>query len=184
MSGGIPDGYMLNAQGHLVPLAQVREQDKLTDQVAFELAQEALGLHEALEQYKQRALKDIADLIAVAAERYGVRIGGEKGNVSITTYDGQYKITRSMANVITFTVELQAAKALIEQCIERWSSGADDRLRSLVMRAFKPNAQGELKTAAVLDLLKLQMDDPEWERAMDALRDSIQSAGTTVYVNV
>lgn len=180
----VPDGYMRNASGHLVPRDQVREQDLLRDQVARELARHAVALNDALREFKARALNDIADLVKIAGERYEVTLGGKKGNVSITTYDGRYKVQRSVAERITFTEELEAAKALINSCIERWSQGANPHIRALVDRAFRTDAKGQIKTAAVLELLRLEIDDEEWSRAMEAIKDSIQSTGTAIYVRV
>ena len=57
-------------------------------------------------------------------------------------------------------------------------------MHALVDRAFKTNRNGELKTAAILDLLTLEIDDDEWQRAMEALKDSIFVANTAVYVRV
>lgn len=180
----IPAGYMRNAADHLVPTDQVREQDLLRDQVARELATEAAALNTALRAFKTKALGDIADLVRIAGERYEVTLGGKKGNVSITTYDGQYKIVRQVAERIAFTEELEAAKALINGCIERWSEGANPHIRALVNRAFRTDTKGQIKTAAVLELLRLEIDDAEWMRAMEAIKDSIQSTGTAVYVRV
>ncbi|MBN8283412.1 DUF3164 family protein [Zoogloea sp.] len=180
----IPEGYLLNPAGHLVPREQVREQDLLRDQVATELADRALNIHHQLKAFKARALADIADLVSVSAEKYKVAIGGEKGNVTITTFDGKYKVVRAYAERITFTEEIEAAKALINACIIRWSEGANDNIRALVDRAFRTDSKGQIKTAAVLELLRLEITDDEWERAMDAIRDSIQSTGTSVYVRV
>ncbi|MEX1065468.1 MAG: DUF3164 family protein [Aquisalimonadaceae bacterium] len=183
-SAPIPEGYMVNALGHLVPEEQVREQDKLRDQVARDLAAEAVELHERLAAFKARALSEIADLVSIAAERYDTQLGGKKGNVAITTYNGDYKVTRTYAERLAFTEELEAAKELINACIERWSEGASDNIRALVDRAFRANAQGQLKTTAILDLLRLDIDDDDWQRAMEALKDSIQAVGTAVYVRV
>ncbi|MEB4591363.1 DUF3164 family protein [Candidatus Thiothrix sp. Deng01] len=180
----VPVGFRENALGHLVPVGQIREQDLLRDEVVCRVAAHAKRLNGELAEFKRGSLADIVDLVVVSAERYGAKVGGDKGNVTLSSFDGRFRLVRSMAAVITFTEELQAAKALIEACIERWSDGADARLKSLVMRAFKPNAQGELRTAAVLSLLRLEMQDDEWARAMGALRDSIQASGTTVYLNV
>jgi len=181
---GIPSGYMRNALGHLVPEKQVRDHDKLRDQTVRQLAEDAVRIHKHLQEFKAQALSDIADLIAVSAERYDVALGGEKGNVSLTTYDGEYKITRSVAERLAFTEEVEAAKALISGCIERWSEGSSANLRTVVDRAFKANGRGQLKTTAVLDLLRLEIDDDEWHRAMEALRDSIQATGTAIYVRI
>jgi hypothetical protein len=175
---------MLNAAGHLVPRSQVREQDLLRDQVARRLVPQAIALSDALAEFRRAALRDIADLVTIAAERYDARIGGEKGNVTVSTYDGRYKIVRAHAERITFTEELLAAKALINSCIDRWSQGANPHIRALVDRAFRADTKGQVKTAAVLELLRLEIDDPEWKHAMRAVQDSIQATGTTVYVRV
>ncbi|NMG29325.1 DUF3164 family protein [Aromatoleum evansii] len=180
----VPDGYMRNAAGHLVPRDQVREQDLLRDEIARELSGLAVALNQQLAAFKARALNDIADLVKIAGERYEVTLGGKKGNVSITTYDGRFKVQRSVAERITFTEELEAAKALINACIERWSQGANPHIRALVDRAFRTDSKGQIKTAAVLELLRLEIDDDEWLRAMDAIKDSIQSTGTATYVRV
>lgn len=180
----VPDGYMRNASGHLVPIEQVREQDKLRDQVARELSTRALALAVALKEFKQAALADIADLVTISGERYGVELGGKKGNVTVTTYDGRFRIQRAHADLISFTEELEAAKALINNCIERWSEGANPHIRVLVDRAFRTDTKGQIKTAAVLELLRLEIEDEEWQRAMEAIKDSIQSTGTAVYIRV
>lgn len=180
----IPEGYMQNAAGHLVPRDQVREHDLLRDQTARGLAEQAERLNQELENFKHNALDDIADLVSVAAQRYGVTIGGQKGNVTITTYDGRYRVERATAERLAFTEEIHAAKELIDECIQRWSEGANAHLRTLVDRAFRTDKQGNIKTSAVLELLRLEIDDEGWKQAMNALRDSIQSTGTAVYVRV
>lgn len=180
----IPAGFVKNAVGHLVPEHQVREHDKLRDGVARDLSTIALDINKALAAFKAKALADIDDLIAISSARYGVTIGGKKGNASITTYDGQFKIERAMAERITFTEEILAAKELIDQCIRKWSEGANSHLRVLVDRAFRANRQGQIKTGDVLSLLRVEIDDPDWKRAMEALKDSIQVNGTAVYIRV
>lgn len=179
-----PDGYMRNSAGHLVPLEQVREQDKLRDDVVKSLVDDALSIQKRLSEFKQRALNDIADVIQIAADKYDVELGGKKGNVSLSSYDGQYKVQRTYAERISFTEELEAAKALILNCIDRWSENANANIRALVDRAFKTNRNGELKTAEVLGLLRLEINDDDWQQAMRALKDSISVSGSTVYVRV
>lgn len=180
----IPEGYMRNATGHLVPTDKVRDQDKLRDEVTRRLALRALQISKELADYKRLALAEIEDLIQIAADRYEVTIGGKKGNVSLASYDGRYKIVRSIADRITFGEELEAAKTLINRCIDRWSEGANDNIRALVDRAFRTDTKGQIKTTAVLELLRLDIDDAEWRRAMEAIKDSIQTTGSAVYVRV
>lgn len=180
----IPQGFMKNAIGHLVPVDQVREHDLLRDDIARSLAMSAIEISATLAAFKKKALADIADLISVSSERYGVTIGGKKGNASITTYDGEYRIDRAYAERITFTEEILAAKELVDSCIRAWSKGANSHLQVLVDRAFRANKKGEIKTADLLDLLRSDIDDPAWKQAMQALKDSILVVGTAVYVRV
>lgn len=179
----IPEGCMRNALGHFVPMAQVREHDKLRDGVARELASQAVAISEALAAFKKKALADIDDLIAISLERYNVKLGGKKGNVSITTYDGEFKIEKALADRLTFTDEIIAAKELIYACTRKWSQGANDHLMRLVDRAFI-GRNGQIRTNDVLGLLRLEIDDPEWKTAMVALKDALQVNGKAVYIRV
>jgi len=178
----IPDGYWKNAAGHLVPSDQVSAHDKLRDGVARNLVEVALSTNAQLAALKKLALDSIAELVSISAARYDVKLGGEKGNVQVTTFDGSYKIVRAYAERITFTEGIEAAKALINNCIIRWSEGANPHIRALVDRAFRTDSKGQIKTAAVLELLRLDIDDPEWLQAMEAIKDSIEACGTAVYV--
>lgn len=178
----IPDSYMKNSQGHLVPVANIREQDLLRDQLVKNLIPQAIGLHEALAEFKRLSLEDIDDLVAIAGEKYGVHLGGKKGNVTLYSFDGQYKVVRSFREVVSFTEEIEAAKALIDSCLARWSEGANDNIRAVVSQAFRTNTKGEIKTGKILDLMRLDIDDDEWNQAILALKDALQSIGTAVYV--
>lgn len=180
----IPEGFVRNAIGHLVPVDQVREQDKLRDQVAGEPAEAAKKLHLDLKNFKKKSLGDIADLISIAGERYGVQMGGKKGNVTIATYDGKYKVVRSHADRLTFTEEMEVAKVMVYDCIKTWSKGADNHLLAIVDRTFSPNRNGQIKTSDVLDLLRLEIDDDTWKAAMKAVKDSILVSGSAVYIRV
>lgn len=180
----VPEGYMRNAQGHLVPLAQVREQDKLRDQVVQDLVKEALDINQRLKAFKARALADIADTIQIAADKWDINLGGQKGNISLSSFDGQYKLQRVYAERISFTEELEAAKEIFSRCLDRWTEGANNNVRALVDRAFRANKNGQIRTAELLGLLRLEIDDEEWQRGCDALRASISITGSTVYVRV
>jgi hypothetical protein len=178
----VPEGFKQNASGHLVPMDQIREQDLIRDMTVIDLVSEAKTLHADLRHFKYKALNDIADLISTSAEKYDVKIGGKKGNVKLSSYDGKYKVERSIADCITFTEELEAAKALITECIDEWTVSTSKNVTALINRAFKTNAQGQVKTAAVLELIRLEIEDEKWQRAMEALKDSIHVSSTTTYI--
>ena len=180
----VPAGMRVNADGHFVPEASIREQDLLRDMLVQALVPEAISLSRRLADYKAHALKEISDLIDIAADRYAAKIGGKKGNVSLLSYDGRYKIQRTYREVVAFTEEIEAAKALIDSCLIRWSEGANANIRAVVSQAFRKNRNGEISTGKVLDLMRMEIDDEEWNRAMNALKDALKSNGTAVYIRV
>ncbi|AWX98703.1 sulfate transporter [Marinomonas primoryensis] len=180
----VPEGMRVNADGYFVPETSIREQDLLRDQIVMALVPEALSLSCDMAAYKAKALADISDLIEIAADRYGAKLGGKKGNVSLVSFDGRYKIQRTYREVVAFTEEIEAAKALIDSCLIRWSEGASDNIRAVVSQAFRKNRNGEISTGKVLDLMRMEIDDEEWSRAMNALKDALKSNGTAVYIRV
>ena len=180
----IPEGYMQNSRGDLVREENVKEIDKIQDQVVRDYAEEAKRLSMALLKFKRGALNDMADVIAVGAEKYGVSIGGKKGNVSMTTYDGRYKIQRVYSEKISFGVELEAAKELFTKYLDDVTSSTDGDLRKLIDGAFRTTRGGQLRTADLLGLLRYDITHPDWVKACEALKDSITVSGNTVYVRV
>ena len=188
----IPEGYKKNALGHLVPIASIREQDLLRDEVARRVAAKWMELHEKMKALKAETFADVNDIIRISGDKYGVGLGGEKGGVTIATYDGSIKLVRSVADVITFTEEIESAKALIERCLDRWSETAVtadsaagiQNLRAIAGRAFAKNRNGNLKKNDVLDFLRTDIDDPDWKQAQQAIRDSIHVSGTSTYIRL
>ena len=61
---------------------------------------------------------------------------------------------------------------------------ADNNIRALIDRAFKTGKDKKLRTAELFGLLRLEIKDPDWLKACEALRDSIHVSGTVVYVRV
>lgn len=178
----IPAGYMEDAAGRLVPEANVRERDKLCDELVRELFAEAARVARKVEAFKTLAFGEIDAFIALSNEKYGVQTGGSKGNAALTSYDGRLKIVVAVDEGIVFGEQLQAARELIDECIREWSAGARPELCALVNDAFRADKSGKLSTARVLGLRRLEIADAKWQTAMQALEDAIQVTRTKRYV--
>ena len=120
----IPEGYKPDANGNLVPLANIREVDLLRDELVNELAAKAEAVQQAIRDYRDTAFADIAAFVELSAERYGAAVGGKKGNVTLYSFDGQYKIQRDIAQHLKFDEGILAAKALINECLDEWTEGS------------------------------------------------------------
>lgn len=180
----IQDGYMQDAQGRLVPLKMIKDVDKTRDALVREIAGKALALREAMKGFRDDAMGDMAAFVQLSAEQYGAKVGGNKGNLTLTSYDGQFKIQRAVAETLIFDERLQAAKELIDECITEWTEGSRDELKALINDAFQVDKEGRINTGRVLSLRRLAIDDDRWRRAMQAVSDSLQVAGSKSYIRI
>ncbi len=183
MSHAPPQGDgLFDAQGRWVPRHLIKDVDLARHELVHELVERAKEASRQLAEFKARAMADVAAFVALSAQSYGVHIGGQKGNVTLTSYDGRYKIVRAVANQLVFDERLQAAKELIDGCITEWAAGSRDEIRALVGHAFQVDQQGKISTDRVLGLRRLEIDHERWRGAMRAISDSVQIASTTSYV--
>ena len=178
----IPAGYWQDPHGNLVPEAKVKDIDKLRHQVVVDLCTLAKTSSAALSKFKLDAMQEVATLVTVSMEQYGVKAGGNKGNVTLMSFDGKYKLVRQMQDHIVFGEQLMAAKALIDECVQAWSEGANDNIRVLVNHAFQTDKEGKINTGRVLALRRLDIKDATWQLAMEAIADSMQTASTKPYI--
>ena len=174
--------YMTDARGALVPLGAIKAQDKLIDETVRKIMGFAIALSEQVARFKGHTFDDIGSLQALLDQEYGAKAGGPKGNVTLTSFDGLQRVTLKMADLIEFGPELQAAKKLVDECLNDWSAGAGDELRTIVNRAFQVDREGRINRAEIFMLLRAQIDDERWKRAMDAVRDSIRVLGSKAYL--
>ena len=156
--------------------------DQLIDETVRKIAGYAIALSEQMARFKQHTFDDIGAMDALMAQEYGAPSGGAKGNKTLTTYDGLFKVQVQVADRITFGAELQVAKALLDECLNEWSSDARPELKAIVTRAFNTDKEGQINRAEIFTLLRLEIDDPRWKDAMRAIRDAIRVEGTQTYV--
>jgi len=176
--------FMTDSQGRQVPLNMVKDVDKQRDATVRRIADEAVKMKAVLTEFKNKIREDIMSFVELSAASYGVKWGGKKGNVTLTTYDGQYKLIVAMNDNICFDERLQVAKELIGKCLERWSAGSRPEIRLLVNDAFQVDKQGKISTSRVLGLRRLDIQDKDWQKAMTAITESLQVTGTKQYLRI
>ncbi len=178
----LPEGYWENAQGALVPEANIKEIDKLRDQTVRRIWALAEQLHQEMQKFKAQAFTDVAAFVQISADQYGAKIGGTKGNVQLLTFDGRLKIQRNIAERITFDERLQAAKHLIDECLKEWTADGRDEIKAIISSAFNVDKKGEISTTKILGLKRIEINHPKWIEAMQAITDSIGIAGSKSYL--
>lgn len=180
----IPQGYKQDAKGRLIPLDTIKPIDLARDQLVSEIVQKALNVNKTLTEFKTGVFADIGAFVDLSAERYDARLGGAKGNVSLVSFDGRYKVQKAMQDTLTFDEGLQAAKALIDECVHEWTEGARSEIRALINDAFNVDREGNISTGRILSLRRLEIQDAKWLRAMAALSDSVRVQCSKSYIRV
>ncbi|MDO8654216.1 MAG: DUF3164 family protein [Undibacterium sp.] len=178
----VPTGYLKDAQGRLVPESLVKPIDKARDQLVQELIDKAVAVKNALVDFKKTTFADIAAFVDLSLEQYDTKLGGKKGNVTLFSFDGRYKVQFAVSENIQFDERLQAAKGLIDECITEWSQGSSPEIKVLVQDAFKTDSEGNLNHGRILGLRRLDIKDERWKRAMQAIGESVQVVGSKQYV--
>lgn len=180
----IPKGYMKDAQGRLVPRNKVKEVDQIRDRLVRTLFKKAKDLNQLIGVFKDESMESIKEFVQKSADEYGVQMGGKKGNVSLVSYDGEYKVNLTISDYVTFDERLQVAKELVDNCIRRWSKGARGEIKVLVEDAFQVDKQGKVNTKRILALRRLDISDEEWKQAMDAISESITVLNSKEYIRI
>lgn len=180
----IPAGYRQDAQGRLVHESMIKPLDMERDRLVRHLVDRAGELSAELRDFKEAAFGDIKAFIEMSFEEYGARVGGKKGNVTLLSFDGRYKIQLAVQESIVLDERLQAARALIDECLRDWTEGARPEVVTLVNDAFRTDTKGEIRTARVLALRRLEIGDGRWQRAMKAIGEACQVVGSKEYIRV
>ena len=180
----IPTGYREDGQGTLVPISKIKPEALLEDELVQSLVERAEAIQAQLQQFKSEAFAEVQALRDLVASEYGAKVGGAKGNCTLRTFDGKSEVSVQISDHLQFGPGLQAAKSLIDECIEDWAAGSNDNLRALVNHAFQVNKEGRIDTGRVLALRQLDIEAEKWQRAMDAISDAVRVTHSTPYVRI
>ena len=175
--------FMEDAQGRQVPVSMIKKFDLKRNDLVCSIMSRAFAERERLAEFKQQVWEEIQSFVDESAKDSGAKkLGGKKGNITLTSFDGRYKLIVAVNDGILFNEKLQIAKQLIDECIGKWSKNARPELKVLVDNAFNVGKNGLVSTGKVLGLRRLNITDATWRRAMDAITESIQVVSSKTYM--
>jgi len=189
-SAHLPDGvvereghrYMVDSAGRLVPIEVVKPAHLLKDQLVRKLVARAEEVSKILAQFRQDTLDEVEALRDLLDEAYEVKIGGPGGNIQIQSYDGTLKVEVQIAQRVSYGPEIQAAKALVDECMYDWTKElVQPEVRAIIADAFVTDKQGSYSRTSLLRLRRFEFKDPRWVRAMQAISDAEMPDGTKTY---
>ncbi|MBQ3729672.1 MAG: DUF3164 family protein [Spirochaetales bacterium] len=170
--------YCINSAGSMVPIEAVRDIDKLRDSVVTRIAEKIKALEVYMKEVKAQCMSDIEEFLVISAEQYNVKMGGSKGNVMLTSYDGSEQIVLAQANNLVVNEGVNMAKTLIDEYLADITSEASPDLRAIVTLAFRVK-QGRMDVKRLMELKQCDIRDERWLKAMEIISDSVTVASTT-----
>ncbi len=177
-------GYMLDAKGAEWPIDKVKPIDRERDKLVKGLAARAIKVSGTIANFKQDAFEEIADFVARSAEEYEHKYRGKKGNMTLFSFDGRFKVIVARGETRSFDERLQVAKGMIDECLHRWSKGSNKNLQTIVNDAFQVDKEGKVSVDRILGLRRINIEDDQWKSAMSAIADSIQITGSKRYIRL
>ncbi|MBX6950845.1 DUF3164 family protein [Providencia rettgeri] len=180
----VPEGFWRDAKGRLIPIDMVKEIDRARDTLVGDIINRALPINVSLKLFKNWGFEEVDAFRALSAEQYDANIGGEKGNITLYSFDGEYRVQVAIQDRIAFDERLQTAKTLIDECIKDWSVGSRPEILAIIEEAFKVDKEGNINTGDILKLRRLNITDEKWLQAMDAISESVQVVNSCRYIRI
>ncbi|MCR9122978.1 MAG: DUF3164 family protein [Phyllobacteriaceae bacterium] len=174
--------YMADAKGQLVPVENIKPQDRLEDEIVRKIMGYALDLSAQITRFRGHTMADLGEFDALLEQDYGAKKGGKKGNRTYQDFGGLMKVQVQVADFVDFGPQLQVAKTLIDECLNEWAADSRPEIRALVTRAFQTEKQGQINRSDIFMLLRLDITDERWVKAMEAIRDAMRVTGSKEYI--
>jgi len=174
--------YMADAKGNLVPAETIKPADKLEDETVRKIMGFARELSAQIARFRGHTMTDLGEFDALLDQEYGAKKGGKKGNRTYQTFDGLMKVQVQVSDFVDFGPQLQVAKTLIDECLNEWSEDSRPEIRAIVTRAFNTDKEGQINRSEIFMLMRLDIEDERWKRAIDAIREAMRVTGSKEYV--
>lgn len=163
--------YYVKGDGRLIPEETIPEVEKLRDQLVEDIIARMAKVKEQMAVVRKEILDDISSFVDLSIEKYGVSLGGEVGNLTLSSYDNSKKLSITVASYITFNEKIEAAKKLIFDYLNDVTKGSSVDIKKIVTQAFSME-KGQIDVKAVIKLKDLDIQDPRWIKAMEIVNEA------------
>ncbi len=175
---------MLNSRGDSIPTYIVKPYEKQKNRLVNSIHKEAVTLNAKLAAFREKTRDRMLTFCKKCYADAQVKMRGDKGNLTLSSYDNLRKVQISVQNTIAFDERLSIARDLINEYLDDLTEEAPADLRTIVNGAFHSDAQGNLRTGEVLRLRTYNIKAAKWVKAMDIIMDSIVIQSTKEYVRI
>lgn len=174
--------YMGDGKGGYQPVETIKPQHLIEDETVRKILGYGIALSDQMARFKEHTFDDIGSHEAILEQEFNTKVGGAKGNKTLQTVDGLFKVQVQVSDYIAFGPELQIAKALFDECLNEWAADARAELRALVTNAFQTDKTGKINRSRIFMLLRQDSEDPRWQEGQRAIREAMRVVGSKTYV--
>ena len=176
------NGNWIDSRGKSVPPRYIAKVDKRRDVVVEKILREAKSLRKRMLKFKTESMKAIDDFVEYSESQSGVRMGGIKGNITLSNFAHDGRVEKQIQEYIDFDERLQQAKFIIDELLIKWSEGSRKELITIVNHAFEVDRKGKVNVKAILGLRRLKIKNDQWKKAMNLIDESRSIATTKAYI--
>lgn len=155
--------------------------ETLRDEAISNMVAFAKNLHEQMTGFKNSSFEMIETLYKMLQEHSDRHASG-KGNVTLDTADGQFRVVYKRSDNTRFDERATQAEAhILDFVANRW--GNKDDADSKFIKRMLERKNGKLDKNKVLDMISMRdnYDDPHWQKGIDLLQESIVPDTTRFY---
>lgn len=178
----LPASFVRRPDGSFVDIATLEPRKQLAHELVTKLFPMAVAESEHLMELKRLALNEMLAYREMMFTDYGAKVGGEGGTMSLRSVCGTMMVKLEVARQTSFSEEIGAVKALIDQFLETKLEGSAEEIKEIIAKVFKVNRKGRLDTYGILGLREHKFEDPLWKQAMRGIEDAIIKDAATTYV--
>ena len=181
---------LTDSDGNQIPIKYLKPYEKTREKKVQAIFTRWTKTRAAVEKCMADCINDLVELQGERAKLPNGDIGA-KGNFSVSSFDGLINVQIKQSYNIRLDERSERARdmmlAYAESMIGKVQdiAGVDVQfMRRMIESTFKPTSTGQLSVGKVFDLLKYTVNDPNWIKAQNILRDSMESERSKAYLIV
>lgn len=166
------DGNWLDEKGRAIPESYIKPEDKKRDTLVERIIKKVVKLSDRIAEDKVEIVGSIEKYLEDLSKDNKVKESW-KGNILIYNFTKDLVIERRIDESIGFDEKLQMVKTIIDKWLSDKMQGANEELAKVISQAFSIDKKGRINTQMLLKLLRLDINDADWKKAMKMLKESI-----------
>lgn len=184
MSTVVLPGHMIDHKGRQVPLSIIPKHTLERDALVKQLFAEAKSFSDKKYDFYSAMFHAVENFQMEAATRHNVKIGGEKGHITLTSYDGHIQIVIDINRKIQFNEMLGASLEKAAKIVHKHAENGTPFIKSIANWLIDGWDVKNLPAFKLMMLVHANIDDQEWPEVRKMLEESYDFVAGNKCLNV